>query len=109
MVKGLIMKIVLNKEYGGFGLSPEQAKAYGIDPSLAPQEIGGYKWFDCKPDGTPFERTDPKLIEVVEQGLPNAFASKLVVVEIPENVQYHITEYDGWETLVWSTAPINFI
>lgn len=102
------MKIVLNKEYGGFGLSPQQAEAYGIDPTLAPQEIGGRTWFDVKPDGTPFERTDPKLIEVVEANLPDAFASKLVVIEIPDNVNYEITEYDGWETLIWSTSPINF-
>ena len=101
------MKIVLNKEYGGFSLSPEQAEAYGIDAALAPQEIGGYKWFDCKPDGTPFERDDPKLIEVVEQGLTDAFASKLVVVEIPDNAYYHINEYDGWETILWSLMPIS--
>ena len=103
------MKIVLNKEYGGFGLSPEQAEAYGIDTTDIPQHFGGYKWFDRKPDGSKFDRTDPKLIEVVEQKLPNAFASKLVVVEIPDNVFYEITEYDGWETLTWSTQPLHFV
>lgn len=103
------MKIVLNKEYGGFGLSLEQAQAYGIDPTLAPQHMSSGRWFDRKPDGTEFDRTDSKLIEVVELGLPDAFAAKLVVVEIPDNAYYHINEYDGWETIVWSTSPINFI
>lgn len=102
------MKIVLNKEFGGFSLSEEQAVAYGIDPDKV-QAFGGYKMVDRQPDGTEFDRTDAKLIEVVEQGLPNAAFSKLVVVEIPDNAFYEIEEYDGMEHLVWSEAPIHYL
>lgn len=102
------MKIVLNKEYGGFCLSDEQAVAYGINPDDF-QTFGSYRMVDRKPDGTVFERTDTKLIEVVEQGLPDSAFAKLVVVEIPDTAYYKIEEFDGFETLVWSESPINFV
>ena len=103
------MKIVLNKEYGGFGLSAEQAEAYGFKPNEITEHFGGHKWVDRQPDGKAFDRTDPKLIKVVEQNLAKAFGAKLVVVEIPDNAFYEITEFDGMETIIWSEAPIHFL
>lgn len=46
-------------------------------------------------------REDKTLIEVVEElgEEANTFASKLVVVEIPDDLDYMIDDYDGWETL----------
>lgn len=103
------MKIVLNKEYGGFSLSLPQAEAYGMKPDDVPTHFGGERWIDVKPDGTHFDREDPKLVEVVQMGLEDAFASKLVIVEIPDGAYYNITEYDGFETLTWSTQPLHFV
>ena len=98
------MKLVINKCYGGFSLSEEQALAYGIDESeLFDSGIGGNRVYYGDID-----RDDPKLIEVIERGFPNAWASDLRVVEIPDNAFYEIEEYDGAEYLIWSESPINY-
>lgn len=96
------MKIVLNKCYGGFSLSEEQAIACGIDES----EL--YDRGDSKVFYGGIERTNKDLIKAVEQGLPNAWASELVVVEIPDDAYYKIEEYDGLEYIVWSESEINY-
>ena len=46
-------------------------------------------------------REDPVLIEVVEElgERANSPFSKLVVVDIPDGMEYEIDEYDGLETL----------
>lgn len=97
------MKIVINKCYGGFSLSEEQALAYGIDESELYESFGGKKCYYGE-----VERTDPKLVEIVEQGLPNDWASDLKVVEIPDGSFYEIEEYDGMEYIVWSESKINY-
>ena len=91
------MKIVVNKCYGGFSLSQEQAKAMGIQG----EEIEGHVYYDRD-----VERTDPRLIDAVESGLPNATYSKLEVVEIPDNHFHRIEEYDGYEHVVHSASEI---
>lgn len=47
------------------------------------------------------KRTDKDLIEVVEKlgSEANTSCSNLVIVEIPDNVDYEITDYDGLETI----------
>ena len=98
------MKLVLNRAYGGFALSEEQAKAYGVPEEDMFDGFGGKVYYDYD-----LERTDPKLIEVIELGLENAWASSLDVVEIPDGVHYKIQEYDGWEYLIWSESEIHFV
>lgn len=86
------MKIVVNRCYGGFSLS-EKAVA----------ELGG-DWHEYGLDDPddPFSsnwRTDPKLIEVVErlgEEADGRFAM-LEVVEIPDDVDWTICQYDGNE------------
>ena len=75
------MKIVINKRYGGFGLSKE---AY---------EYLGLAW-----DGHG-NRADHKLVECVETlgDIANGQFAKLKVVEIPDDVEWEIEEYDGVE------------
>lgn len=98
------MKLVINKCYGGFSLSEEQALAYGIDESeLFDSGVGGNRVYYGDID-----RDDPKLIEVVIQDLPNAWASKLVAVEIPDDAFYKIEEYDGMEYIIWSESEIHY-
>ena len=75
------MKVVINSCYGGFGLSKEAYKFLGL-------EWGEY-----------VSRTDPKLIECVETlgTKANGFFANLRVIEIPDDVKWEITEYDGCE------------
>ena len=77
------MKIVINACYGGFSLS-QKAKEY--------LRFDGIDWLDLK-------RDDPKLVECVE-ALGDAASGKyslLKVVEIPNDVEWEIEEYDGCE------------
>ena len=91
------MKIVVNKCYGGFALSEEQAKMLGTPD----EDI-----YDGVYYGHDIDRTDPRLITVVEAGIPNARYSELKVVEIPDNHFYQIQEYDGYEDVVHSASEI---
>lgn len=76
------MKIVINTEYGGYTLSKKAVdflRTRGVTP-------------ECK-------RNDPALIECVtilgEEA--NESYSKLKIVEIPDDVDWEIEEYDGKE------------
>ena len=105
------MKIVINKCYGGFSLSDTAvilyAKKAGIniikDEKKSSSFISHY-YIDEIKDGNYFsdhfiERTDPILIEVVEElgEAADGRCAKLKVLEIPDDVQWQIQEYDGVE------------
>ena len=75
------MKIVINRCYGGFDLS-DKAK-----------EILGIKY------GTEIKRNDPRLVAIVEElgNEANTWGSSLKIVEIPDDVDWIIEDYDGVE------------
>lgn len=85
------MKIVINKCYGGFSLSHEAIMRYAELASLVNTEISVYS----------IERNDPFLVQTVEElgRAANGPHAELKVVEIPDDVQWHIAEaeYDGLE------------
>lgn len=125
------MKIVINKCYGGFGLSRKALERYH---ELKGIKIYAYDW-DFKagvntkiPEGTEvfcphysnkdfgdrfegdipnenyisvldIERNDPLLVQVVEEmgDKANGSHSDLNIVEIPDDVEWEIEEYDGIE------------
>lgn len=131
------MKIVVNKCYGGFSLSPAatkrlaelktpgrkclfferdySAKAYReITEAQATEK--GFSWtaFDEIPpkfdppndwfdahfiESNPRDRADPQLVLVVEElgDKANGECAKLRIVEIPDGVDWEISEYDGME------------
>lgn len=81
------MKVVINRCFGGFGLSKEALEFLGADYDF---EYDRYEM-----------RTDAKLIECVEQlgERANGEYSELKIVEVPDDVDWHIEEYDGMETV----------
>ena len=83
------MKIVINAKYGGFGLSETAIGLYKARKNITDDEFSF-----CEID-----RDDPLLVEIVEKlgDDANDKYSKLRVVEIPDDVQWQIEEYDGWE------------
>lgn len=93
------MKIVINKCYGGFGLSKaaqeEYAKRKAIDAGRYLELPDSYEhivqW--------EIPRDDADLVSIVEtMGVDaNTWASELAVVEIPDGVDWYIEEYDGLE------------
>lgn len=82
------MKIVINTCFGGFGLS-DDALAYYHE--LSGSTAASYD----------IERNDPHLIHVVETLGVDAedSYSDLKIVEVPDDVQWEITYYDGLETV----------
>lgn len=84
------MKIVINTRHGGFGLSEEAETKY--------KGILGITDGDYYPsvDAT---RDCPVLVALVEEmgERANSCYSQLVVVEIPDDVDWYIEEYDGME------------
>ena len=130
------MKVILNKCYGGFGISKAGYELYAKKKGI---EIFAYK-LECVNDKPIYRKTDigssiftitftkdfgdyielsddnsekyflelrsnhredPVLIEVVEElgERANGPFSKLVVVDIPDGMEYEIDDYDGVETL----------
>lgn len=104
------MKIVINKCYGGFGLSEEAvllyAKKKGLN--LIIERNKGLKlnhyYLNEKKDGNYFcerdiQRNDPILVQVVKElGVKaNGYSAELKIVEIPDDMKWEIEEYDGKE------------
>ena len=84
------MKIVVNRGYGGFGLSKKACIFLGLEHEYY---CGEYDDED--------KRTDEKLIKCVETLGEEADgrAAALEVVEIPDDVEWYIEEFDGDETI----------
>ena len=103
------MKIVINICHGGFNLSDEAIRLYaklvGINLVEALSEYCGTEFYtDSISEETFFShydiaRNDGFLIEAVETlgDAANGDYAKLKVVEIPDDVEWHIHEYDGTE------------
>jgi len=88
------MKVVINQCYGGFGLSSQAEMKYA--------ELKGIKLYDWKEGSIYFgerERTDPALIQVIKKlgKKANGPYADLKIVEIPDDVEWTIEEYDGIE------------
>ena len=83
------MKVVINKCFGGFGLSKEAYKFLNI-----PWDGYGFEFME--------DRSNPALVKCVETlgNKASGELSSLKVVEIPDDVEWEIDEYDGVE---WAT------
>lgn len=81
------MKIIINTCYGGFGLSKEALALFN-------ERSGTTITYERD-----IERNNPILVEIVEQLGESADGghAELKVVEIPDDVQWQIEEYDGNE------------
>lgn len=94
-------KVVINRCYGGFGLSNEAvlwlSKEYGL-------EYAEYAWGSSRKKGyylkEEIQRHDPRLVRCVETlgSRANGLCAELEIEEIYGNL-YRISEYDGMETL----------
>lgn len=82
------MKYVINRCYGGFGLSQAAMDAFAVQAHSP-----------CEAYEIP--RNHPVLVSIVEQMGREAWGrmSELKVVEIPDGVEVTIEEYDGIEWL----------
>lgn len=92
------MKVVINRSYGIYGLSEEAIKYLTKTYNLSYHEIEyGCGYFD-----EDLPRSDPRLIECIEKiGVKEASGlyAKLKIVEVPDDVQWIIDDYDGMEVV----------
>lgn len=103
------MKVVINNCFGGFSVSKKCAEYMASKGSeRAKKELeqntkgrgffghGYVEGFDGE-----YERTDPLLVEAVEtlKEEANGNSAELKVVEIPDDIEYYIHEYDGYEEI----------
>ncbi len=101
------MKIAINKKHGGFTLSDEAMYLLAEKMNVKIEKRG--EFFVAVSDElapTPFhegdfDRSNPRLISVIEElgDRANTEWSKLAIVEIPDDVDWYIDEYDGWESI----------
>lgn len=102
------MKIVINNDFGGFGLSDEAMREYlrrkfGKDGyrEEGPDEYGFQNFYvdDKFFHEIHIDRDDLALVEVVEEMGEKAAGkyASLKIVEIPDDVEWYIDEYDGKE------------
>ena len=105
------MKIVINKCFGGFGLSEEAIFLYGkkkginiIKDKKKSNSLASHYYIDEIKNGNYFsdrdiKRNDPALVEVVNELGEKADGaySELKIVEIPDDMKWEIDEYDGKE------------
>lgn len=106
-----MIKIVINDKHGGFSLSDEGVKKYaelkGLTLKESNSDYAGYTdYFYITPEGKTnalyefdIQRDDPALVQTVELLGEKSWGryAKLKVVEIPDDVQWIIQEYGGWE------------
>ena len=84
-----MVKVVINEDFGGFGLSDDAEALYKERKGITDPDW----WYGDIP------RDDPVLIQIVEDMGAKAdgtFAS-LRIVEIPDDANWYIEEYDGRE------------
>ena len=83
-----MQKIVINRCVGGFGLSAKAREYLRVEDSKYNYEIEDE-----------IHRDDPKLVACIEElgRAANGEFAELAIVEIPDNVQWTIENYNGNE------------
>jgi len=119
------MRVAINKCYGGFSLSPRAVKRLaelrGLPcyffsvgdavhkPITMEEAEKAFVWFACSVPDTlasreatdidirPENRSDPLLLQVIDElgEAANGPYAKIAIVEIPDNVEYEIKDYEG--------------
>jgi len=105
------MQVLINKCYGGFGLSDDAIRRLF--------ELKGWKCIEEKRDDTNtffykdvksdesffwetnLERNDPEMVQVVKEmgDKANGRFAELKIVDIPDDVRWYVEEYDGMESV----------
>jgi hypothetical protein len=124
-------KIVINSCYGGFSLSVEGMKRYaeikglplyieGDDfcptfwtiPAEERTDEGRWQSYKYTISSRDFDRTDPILVQVVEElgSKADGSCAELTIETLEKGTLYRINEYDGYESIEtnndikWSVA-----
>ena len=91
------MKVVINRCYGGFSVSKKAAEYMAAKGNKeAENDLTRESFYSYA-----YERTDPLLIEAIETlgEEANGDCAELVIVDVPDDVEWYIDEYDGMESI----------
>lgn len=114
------MKVAINSCFGGFGISDSAFEKLLDRKGISFDKVGkenseensaflGASYYEAGHAGDDDhflsqydfydDRSDPDLIAVIEEmgDEANSWAAEIVIVEIPGDVEWHISEYDGIE------------
>lgn len=106
------MKVVINCDYGGFGLSGHAMEYIASRKGWDYQVTDSYeRWWEPSEDSlesnvfghqiwdVDLPRTDPDLVACVELLGDKSWGrnAELKVIEVPDGVSWHIQEHDGKE------------
>lgn len=107
-------KVVINTDFGGFGLTDaafeklldrkgikweKQTNQYGSVDYYNAGHLGEDDYYLSPYDYTNDDRSDPDLVAVVEEMGEESWGqyANLKIVDVPDDVQWHLVEYDGLE------------
>jgi hypothetical protein len=108
-------RVAINRCHGGFGISDEafekllERKGIAFDKVENESKLMGATYYQAGHAGDDDyyisdygyydNRSDPDLISVIEElgDKANSWASSIAIIEIPDDVKWHIDEYDGME------------
>jgi len=97
------MEIVINKCYGGFGISEAVIKELGtLGTKMHFYGMLANEDFGIEDGNEGAYRADPRLIAAVKKiGLENSSGpyAELEIACIPDEVEWEICEYDGMESI----------
>lgn len=115
------MKVVVNRCYGGFGLSDACLDHMGVKYTRveepyehSPQHSFSYRKYENENDADYcINRTDPRLIAAIEalgSEVCSDDSAHVEVVNIPDNLKhFRIIEYDGSEYILASESEIVYV
>lgn len=96
------MKIVINVCFGGFSVSDKLMKALNLPSAQDNWNYLDNETFNICSENPLAYRCYPPLIEAIEKignASTNGPFSNLKIIDIPDNVDWYIHEYDGYETI----------
>ena len=97
-----VQRIVINASFGGFFLTPvlmQRLEAQGVEtPNKSP--YGGYQFNQETNEFDYSFRKHPSLVALVEEFKDQEeVIGDLRVVDIPGDVEWELSNYDGWERI----------
>ena len=100
--RGQMTKVVINRCFGGFGLSESALKNFALKKGYSLNKKHKYTLIETHEGlitDNDIPRDDAELVATVEKLGEDSWGpyAELLIVEVPDDVEWYIEEYDGQE------------